>query len=309
MLPIYGSYEEKVQGIVGKPSWVMYADKLEGDKKEFCRLSIGKAVKNALNELCAIESADSPIGTESNNPFTDLDEGRALIIKYNSKATKAADYYSTYIDSTLIKGSGGRVQLHPLSDDDLLKFEKYESLDSMYNNNYTSHDFELALAGLRIVDEENGYGVFDYDDFLDICEKLASKYPDKDSKEAPKAEKSEPIDEFEEMSREELKAHIRKNKLSILVKSNMSDDDIKELIRSYEEEENEEEEAEEEEEEKPVVKKVAKTITKEVEEVEADEDADLPWEKDENDKEAEDKPSTEISAKDKLAALRAKMKK
>jgi hypothetical protein len=80
MLPIYGSYQKKVQGIINKPTWIMYAEKMVGNQKVFGRIEIGKAVKIRLNELIAIEESNAPIGSDSNNPFTDINDRRALLV-------------------------------------------------------------------------------------------------------------------------------------------------------------------------------------------------------------------------------------
>ena len=82
MLPVFGSYQKKVNGIVGKPGWVIYCDKYDKNgNKTFGRLEMGKAVKQRLNDLISRENADEPIGTVSVNPFTDIEDGRLLIVE------------------------------------------------------------------------------------------------------------------------------------------------------------------------------------------------------------------------------------
>jgi hypothetical protein len=310
-LPIYGSYAKKIQGITGKPAWVMYAEKIEGDRLTFGRLEVGKAVKMGINKACSLEGADEPIGTESSNPFTELDERRALVIDYNSKSTTSTDYYTASIDSELIKGSGGRVKLYPISDEQLEAFTQYPSLAELYQNSYTTKDFELALEGIRIVDEENEYGIFEYESFLKIVEQLAGLYPEpksKDSKEEEEKQKS-----LKDMDRSELKAYIKSNGLKIVVNQSMSDKDILNAIVDLEsEEEEEEEEAPKDEMESKygiknsAVKSVAPATKKVVEEEEEFEPTnDLPWEKEEE----EEKEAPAESAKDKIAAMRARLAK
>lgn len=176
MLPIYGSYQKRVMGIIAKPGWIMYVQKLAGDQKVFGRLEFGKAVKMRINELIALEEANQPIGSESNNPFTDIEDRRALIIKYNAKAEDAKLYYMTEIDTS--HNIDKVLNTYPLSDQELEEFLQYPSLSSLYKNCYTQKDFDLAITGLRIFDDNHEFNVFANQDFLDEAEQMRSLYPE-----------------------------------------------------------------------------------------------------------------------------------
>lgn len=301
LLPVNGSYAKKVNGIVGKPEWIMYTDHIDGGKKIFGKLPVGRAVKMRINDIIAREGADEPLGSESNNPFTDPDDGRLLEITYDKNATRPQDYYKTEINSAYDKVSK-MIELHPLSDEDLEAFMEHKSLAEQYINCYTTKDFDLALDGLKNLDKENNYGVFEYDEFLDICEELSGLYPEPDeveedskeetktsakkpvtSKKAPadevddeEEEQGEETDDINSMNRLQLKAFIKENECDIIVRSSMSDGDIKKAILVWQEADSGEEVEEEEE-----------------------ETDDLPF----------DKPKTVVtSAKDRIAALRNKNK-
>lgn len=306
LLPINGSFTQKVNGIVGKPEWVMYTDHIEGNKKTFGRLPVGKAVKMRINDLIARESADEPLGSDSTNPFTDPDDGRLLIITYDANATKANDYYKTDIDSSFDKTTK-MISLAPLSDEDLEKFMNYPSLQELYVDCYTTHDFELALEGLKNLDKKHNFGVFDYDEFLDICQELSLLYPEKKEKEEkekkgtttatskPATVESNPTD-LAKMNRNQLKAFIKANGAEgdVIVRTTMSDQDIRDAIEQWQLSQEGEEEVGgvEEEEERG-------SLGEEVEEEEVD-DMDLDR-KAHNKK--EDKP---LSAAEKIAQLRKK---
>jgi len=192
MLPIYGSYQKKIQGIVGKPGWVIYADEHNNaGGKEFGRLEIGKAVKYRLNDIIARESDDEPVGTVSQNPFTDLDDGRLLIVTYNGDAKKAADYYKTEIDSSFDKKTK-QVNLVPLSDEELETFSKYPSLHSLFVDVYTSEDFEYAVTGLKLFDDKEELGVFEHEEWNEKVAKMAELYPDPDDDDEEKPEEEKP---------------------------------------------------------------------------------------------------------------------
>lgn len=236
MAPIYGKWSNnpqfRVQGIISKPAWVMYVQKVVGDQKIFGRLEIGKAVKMRLNELIAIEEANTPIGSDSNNPFTNVEERRALIIKYNKEATDAKLFYITEIDTSNTKGV---LNMHPLSDAELEEFLKYPSLSSQYKNCYTQKDFELAVKGLQMFDEKFEFGIFANKEFMDNAESMRELYPEKESvgEAAPSVEEEDGKDKFASMDRNELKEFARKEKTGIVAHSKLTDEDLRNALRDW----------------------------------------------------------------------------
>ena len=272
MLPVYGQYSKnpslRVNGIVAKPSWVLYAEKIVGDTRTFGRLEIGKAVKIRINELIAMEEADAVIGSESNNPFTDIELRRALTIKYNPDANDAKLYYTTEIDSDVDKDPKSstykQIKFYPFSDDELEKFLSFPSLTQQYVNCYTKKDAELALKGLEIFDEKNEFGIFADDEFLDTVEELMALYPDAPTAAVEEAtvpaEEDENVDKFEAMSRNELKAFNRQNKCGVVVVNNVTDDQIREKLREWEIKNEDGEESNEEETETEVEKPKTKSV-------------------------------------------------
>lgn len=278
LIPVYGQYP-KVYGIAGKPEWVVYVDKYVGATKQFGRVSFGKAVKQRINQLVAVDDSESPVNGK--NPFTNLEDGRLIIITYNDKAQKAQDYYTTEIDSSTepieIPGRGKVLvqKTYPLTDEDLARFDKFPSLTKQYKNSYTKKDFDLAIKGLTIFDDENDFGLFQYDEFTDQINPLRDKFPDPeeveekgDAKEAAGDEE----DEFAEMTREEMKTFARKNKTGIFATASMSDEELRANIRQWvkdnaepEQESTEEEDDnvdEEEENTKPVAQKTSSLKSK-----------------------------------------------
>jgi hypothetical protein len=272
MLHIFGKFSknpnERVQGIVGKPSWIMYAEKIVGDQKTFGRLEIGKAVKMRINELIAIEEANQPIGSESNNPFTDIELRRAMTIKYNNKAEDAKLFYITEIDSDIDKDPKSptykQVKFYPLSDTQLEEFLEFPSLSSLYKNCYTKKDFDLAIAGLQLFDDKQEFGVFANQDFLDEAEMMRNLYPDPkaEATEEEKAELKEKEDNlFDSMDREEMKAYARQNKTGIMIHSKLLDEDLRKQLKEWDKLHNG---SESESEVKEIVKEEAKTDIEEI---------------------------------------------
>lgn len=249
-------------GLASSYSWVAYALKIGADKsRKFGRVDLKTSIKNALFDMCIDEDEDEPISVD---PFTDPDDGRAVIVTVDtSEGTKAQDMYKTAID---LKGPT------PLTDEELEKFNAEKPLSEILGNNcYKRSDFEKAVRGLQLYDEQNDLGVFAEEEWLDILEKLDSVFVETEAeKEAKKerenkkaesaketkasstkttppatknekvVEKEEPSidpieseldwDTLEEMDRVEMKAFIKSESLDISFTSKTSDEDLRQLI-------------------------------------------------------------------------------
>ena len=275
LLPIYGNYSKdktkNINGITYRQSWEIWALKMNGQQGVFGKLEIGKAVKNALNKIAAVESANEPLGTD---PFTDLESGRAVVIVYNNQADKPEDYYTTMIDNSTedVELEGGRkarmLKVYPITDEQLLEFSNETSLEKMFRNVFKRRDLDLQLTGLKMLDDKNKMGIFETDEFQAIAEELSLQYPpdatDESTTEEPSTdndvmtsqtpannttasttvqtttdlpfenEAHEP-DEFDVMTRDELKEFNKDNGCGVIIKpaSIMSDNDIRERLRSW----------------------------------------------------------------------------
>lgn len=298
--PIIGGFKSQYDGIVKQQKWTMYVDKLGLDgSKVFGQVEIGKAVKFRLNTLAANEASSDPLGTD---PFTDLVDGRAINITYNKNASPQ-EKYKTEFYAPLIPKGGGKITLFPISDEDLEKFMKVETLAKRFRNNYKLSDFDKAMNGLKYFDDKYKIGVFAHEAFMDIAEEISKYYPepsqDEQQKEdqkngqdinkmftAPKVTNPE-ADTFDEMDRQELKDFCKEQKTGIIVMNNTSDDEIRNKLREW----------------YNSLESGKKSTPKEVP-VKSEEKSDLPWEngvKSAPEKKAESK----VSTADRLAALRS----
>ena len=294
MLPIYGSYQRKVMGIVGKPSWIVYAQKMVSGQKIFGRLEIGKAVKMRINELIAIEESNQAIGSESNNPFTDIDDRRAITIKYNKDADDARLYYITEID-TSYDPETKVLNTYPLTDEELEEFLEYPSLSSLYKNHYTQQDFDNALEGLKLFDDEHEFDVFSNADFLDEAEQMRDLYPEPDEESEGMNEEGEGEgDKFDVMDRTELKQYARINKAGIAIHSKITDDELRDMLRDFEKDGDGDEVKDNENEEEPT-----ETEPEAVQQQEVDDKKESVVETKER----------KLSAKERIAQIRNKGKK
>lgn len=228
-------------GLKLKPEWVMYINKYVNGQKQFGLITISNGIKNKLNELAIVEDSDAPVATD---PFTDPDEGKAIIITYSPKEKQAKDVYKAALEW---RGD------YSLTDAELETFSKLESLEKLFTNVYRRKDFDLAVAGIKMFDEENDFGIFEHDEFIEIVEELQKEWPEEstddeeeDSEESTETEDDR--DEFDSMDREQLKKYIAKNTIPLIVKKAMSDDEIRLSIREFLAESVEDEEVEEQEE-------------------------------------------------------------
>ena len=256
-------------GLNLQTTWVCYANKMVKNKpNEFGLLEFKKTVRDALNDESIIEDEDEAIVID---PFTDPDDGKPVLITYNSKAKKAADYYKVQMSKTAVR----------LSDEELEKFEKVTPLSQLPQFQYTPEVFEQALEGIQHFDSEFEIDLFDTDEFQNLIEDMRENFNSVKSTKstAVKSTKKQQIvedddeeeedgDKFDAMDRKELKTFISDNGLDIKVFKTTSDDEIRNSIRELYEEEEEELEEEEDETE------VDEEDETEVDEVEKEEEED-----------------------------------
>lgn len=320
---------DKLEALTGRDgllpvySWLCYADKVQPDTELKAKLwEFRKSVRDALNRLTFTEDDDEAIETD---PFTDIDEGLPVMVTYNKTPNRKKG--ENYYDVAFAK----KPQPRPLTDAELEYFSGLKPLNEVIGQ-YTISDFDRALAGLQIFDEENEIGLFDDDDWLAKVEEIRglydsdsegekpvkkttkkSKDDDEDSedeepkKPAKKPSKKQPEDEdddddsdedsedeLDDLDRSELKKLIKERGLDITVKKSMSDDDLRDAIREKlkEAEDDSDEDSDDEDDEEEEKKPSKKAAKKE----ECDDDDD----DDDN-----DEPKSKISLND----IRAKLKK
>lgn len=269
-------------GMSPSVQWIMYAAEVaNGAKGPMFTFAINDGHRKRLNQIAMTESGDEEIEVD---PFSDVDEGRAIVVTIDKKADNK-DKYQIDIDSSFDRKSQ-KINLYPFTDKELEEFLKFDSLESRFKDSYTKRDFELAIEGLRIFDEENDVGVIEMPEFLEMATELEAQYPDpkksegsdndEESEEEEDEEEPDEVD-LEDMNRKELKAYIKENNIPIIVKAAMTDDYIREIIQEH-----------------------------------ATGKSDLPWDKEESDEipaneVVEDKPKKTTGAVDRLAAMKAKM--
>lgn len=244
---ITGNFKKKVQGLRYKQAWVMYADKITAGVPKFGILEIGPAIKDRLNSIAAsTDTSGDPLATD---PFTDIETGRAIVVTYNKDALQPKDYYKTELDNvmepTIIGGQRYMLpRMFPLSDEQLESFLKVTPLAKRFTNCFKRRDFNLQLEGLMFFDEKFNIGLFQNPKWLSVCEEIEAYYPEDDQVEeepevmdvSAKVTQEEPDgDQYDLMNRKELAAFAKINSTGLLIKPTMSDDDVRNALRAWEE--------------------------------------------------------------------------
>lgn len=189
LAPITGWKDKKGNwnwGITPKTSYVGYAVKMS----KVGRLELWDAWVKEMDKLAINEDANEVIGI---NPFTDPNEGFPLIITKTKNDKGKFDYAVTKDEPSRTKREGwdeffARVMV---TDEQLGELIKQEPLSSLYGNDiYTKRDWELAIDGLQRFDEENKYGIFENEEFLNELSELEALVPEKKEKKEDSVEKA-----------------------------------------------------------------------------------------------------------------------
>ena len=178
----YSDDAEKMEALVGtgmqsnslnpQYSWLCYADSVKEDTELKPKLwEFKKMVRDLLNKLACSEDEDEPIEVD---PFTDPDDGLVLAVKYLKKPNKKKGEYYYEVDFAKT-GKKKEAYSRPLTDEELENFMKMRPLSEIIPR-YGMRDFEQALEGLQNFDEENGFDLFDDDEWLEIVEKVKAQY-------------------------------------------------------------------------------------------------------------------------------------
>ena len=179
-MDLLGDYKK---GLAPSYTWICYAKecKADDDSVDIRVWEFKKMVRDAINKLTFNEDDDEAIEVD---PFTDVDEGLPLFVKYNSKPNKkkGEEYYEVSL--------GKKPKPVPLTDEELDKFDTMKKLSEFYPR-YSMKDFDRALEGLQNWDEENEFGLFEDDDFLVIVEQVREQFSgDDEEEEKPKKRKT-----------------------------------------------------------------------------------------------------------------------
>lgn len=283
------------QGILVSTSYVCYATKGDILPENLGRLELYEGDKKNLEKLNIDEESGQVIQTDI---FSDPDEGYQFIL--NKVRNDKGKWTNVITKKTFIPKPGRKdynaeiaefLKSQKVPDSVLEKLSTMEPLSKQFKNAYKRADFERALEALQKFDNDNRYHTFENDEFLDIVQEIDHYYPEEEGGDEPASAKKEEFsdsNDLESMTRDELKAYIKKNNLPIKVLASMNEEIIRQMILEVESGP-EEEETEKEPEKEPI--------------------DDLPWENEEEkekEPEKEDVSSAAAKLRARLAAAKSK---
>lgn len=208
--PITGWKDKKGDwhwGINPKTTFVAYA--IQNGK--IGRLELYEAWLKAMNKLAIDEAANEAIKVD---PFSDPFEGFPLFITRGKNEKGKTEY-------TISKDEPSRVTRESwdeffartaIPEATLAEFLKQDPLENLYGSEvYTRKDFDMVIDGLRRFDEENKYGIFENDDFMEKIYELKRIVPEpkETKKEAEKKQEAEIENNFANAAKQDTRQGIQ----------------------------------------------------------------------------------------------------
>jgi hypothetical protein len=198
LIPITGNFKkgkDNIPGITPQTNYVAYAW-MNG---RLGRVEVYQSIMNKIEELNIAEQSDEEIKIDI---FADPVEPIFLVIdndpsrgsKQRYIVSKESPNFAKYLKEyknkeEAIEKYEKACEGYKVSDEQLKELLEKESLEELYVNVYTKRDFDLALNGLKIFDEQNEYKIFENEEFLKELEEIEKQVPEKTEKENSNEEK------------------------------------------------------------------------------------------------------------------------
>jgi len=147
-------------GLQMSRSWIAYALKIAGDKREFGLFEMNKTLRDKINAEVMLEDDDDPIETD---PFTDPNEGKVVIVFRNKAEQKADKRYGIKVGKA-----------DELTDEELELFDRSKPLSEVFI--YSAKDWDAGLEGIKIFDDTHDIGLFEDQDWLDRIEEIKAQF-------------------------------------------------------------------------------------------------------------------------------------
>ena len=126
--------------------------------------------------------------------FSDPDEGYPLIVNVTTDENKKKNFDITcgMPDANKRQTWDDFFAKNRVSDEVFGIMEELPTLDDMYVDVFSRKDWDMQLEGLERIDEEQSYGIFQDDVFLNKLEELDKLVPEEDEIKEKKAPKKAP---------------------------------------------------------------------------------------------------------------------
>lgn len=159
------------------------------DIKQMEKLNISEDTGEPIETDVFSDPSEEGLWMAINITKNDKNKWDRIITKksFNPQGIKPADMaekYQEFLATSMV------------TDEMLMKLAEKESLEEVYGeNSYTLRDFEMALDGLQRFDSENGYSIFENEDFLEEVKEMMEWAYSLESKEKTQQEQSTKTEE------------------------------------------------------------------------------------------------------------------
>lgn len=140
-----------------------------------------------MDEIASVMEQEG--GAMEFDPFSSPDTGLPLVIEYNPNSRNNYDKYR--IDARRpIMGESWEAffEKTKLTDEQLELLDGKKSLTESYYGVYKKRDFNLAIEGLRRIDDTNKFGIFTDPSFIGELEEINKQIPDENSEQPAQSE-------------------------------------------------------------------------------------------------------------------------
>lgn len=179
LAPIYGYRNKKGDFIWGCYPSLSYVCYVLTQEEEIKRLQLRSQWMQRMNQISIDASENSALNLDV---FSGADDGQPLCISMTKldKPTKSKkyDYNITAISPKKNQDWDTFYAENAVSDEILKELEQLPTLQELYVDSYSKKDFDMALDGLKRLDDSAGYDIFSDDAFLDEIERMAAMIPE-----------------------------------------------------------------------------------------------------------------------------------
>lgn len=148
--------------------------------KDIRKLQLRPAWLKRIKEISIELSEDDVMSLDV---FSGVDDGYPLCITMTEDDKKKKTYSVSAVTPKRGQSWDDFFEENAIPDDVLQELVKLQSLEELYVNCYSRKDFDLAIDGLHRLDEEEKYGIFQDDAFLDEIEQMSKMIPEEDEEE------------------------------------------------------------------------------------------------------------------------------
>ena len=193
LYPISGYRNKQKQWIWGMKAMLNYVAYVWAENDVY-RLDLRPDWWKKMKNISMERAGGSDDGIINLDIFSDPDEGYPLIVNVTTDENKKKNFDITcgMPDANKRQTWDDFFAKNRVSDEVFGIMEELPTLDDMYVDVFSRKDWDMQLEGLERIDEEQSYGIFQDDVFLNKLEELDKLVPEEDEIKEKKAPKKAP---------------------------------------------------------------------------------------------------------------------